>query len=78
VGVGRQKMRALQIASTIAAQAPLAVRASLVSSRTAADHGPHAAVREFNAQQSRLMATEDAAEGVRSFIERRQGRFVGA
>ena len=43
----------------------------------AVDHGPHAAIREFNAQQARLMATEDAAEGVRSFVERRKGRFSG-
>jgi enoyl-CoA hydratase/carnithine racemase len=77
VPAGRQKARALEIARTIAEQAPLAVRASLVSSRIAVDHGPHAAIREFNAQQARLMATEDAAEGVRSFIERRQARFSG-
>ena len=74
---GRQKERALEIARTIAEQAPLAVRASLASSRLSVDHEPHAAIREFHAQQSRLMATEDAAEGVRSFIERRAGRFRG-
>jgi enoyl-CoA hydratase len=77
VPAGQEKERALQIAGTIAAQAPLAVRASLASSRMAVDHGPHAAIREFNAQQARLMATEDAAEGVRSFVERRQARFSG-
>lgn len=77
VASGRQKERALEIARTIAEQAPLAVQASLASSRLAVEHGPHAAIREFNAQQSRLMATEDAAEGVRSFVERRRGRFTG-
>jgi len=77
VPTGREKARALEIAGTIAEQAPLAVRASLASSRTAVDQGPHAAIREFNAQQARLMATADAAEGVRSFIERRQARFSG-
>jgi enoyl-CoA hydratase len=74
---GREKARALEFARTIAEQAPLAVCASLASSRTAVDLGPHAAIREFNALQARLMATEDAAEGVRSFIERRKGRFSG-
>jgi enoyl-CoA hydratase len=74
---GTQKERALQLAGVIAEQAPLAVRASLASSRLAVDHGPHAAIREFNAQQARLMATGDAAEGVRSFVERRKGRFAG-
>jgi len=53
------------------------VRASLASSRIAVDQGPHAAIRELNAQQARLMATEDAAEGVRSFVERRSARFAG-
>jgi enoyl-CoA hydratase/carnithine racemase len=77
VPAGQQKTRALEIARTIAEQAPLAVRASLASSRISVDQGPHAAIREFNAQQARLMATEDAAEGMRSFVERRQGRFSG-
>jgi enoyl-CoA hydratase/carnithine racemase len=77
VAAGSQKQRALDIALAIAEQAPLAVRASLASSRMAVEHGPNAAVREFNAQQSKLMATRDAAEGVRSFTERRQGRFEG-
>jgi enoyl-CoA hydratase len=77
VPAGTERARALELARLIAEQAPLAVRASLASSRLAVDHGPHAAIREFNAQQARLMATEDAAEGVRSFVERRQARFSG-
>ena len=77
VPAGTQKDRALELARVIAEQAPLAVRASLASSRIAVDQGPHAAIREFNAQQARLMATEDAAEGVRSFVERRNARFAG-
>ena len=55
----------------------LAVRASLASSRLAVDAGPHQAIRDFNAQQSKLMATDDAAEGVRSFMERREPNFTG-
>jgi enoyl-CoA hydratase len=74
---GQQKTRAMEIAASIAEEAPLAVQASLASSRLAVDQGPHAAIREFNAQQARLMATQDAAEGVRSFVERRKGRFNG-
>jgi enoyl-CoA hydratase len=77
VPAGTQMQRALELARLIAEQAPLAVRASLASSRLAVDHGPHAAIRELNAQQARLMVTEDAAEGVRSFVERRQARFSG-
>jgi enoyl-CoA hydratase/carnithine racemase len=77
VTAGRQKDRALEIARVIAEQAPLAVRASLASSRIAVEQGPNASIREFNAQQAKLMATEDAAEGVRSFTERRKGLFKG-
>ena len=77
VPTGRQKARAMEIAGVIAEQAPLAVRASLASSRTAIDQGPEAAFREFRAQQARLMRTEDAAEGGRSFSERRRARFTG-
>jgi enoyl-CoA hydratase/carnithine racemase len=78
VPAGREKDRALAIARIIAEQAPLAVRASLASSRMSVEQGPHAAIREFNAQQAQLMSTEDAAEGVRSFTERRKGRFTGS
>jgi len=77
VAPGQEKARALAIARSIAEQAPLAVRASLASSRFAVELGPNAAIRELNAQQAKLMASADAAEGVRSFVERRAARFVG-
>ena len=77
VPTGSEKKRALEIAGVIAAQAPLAVQASLASSRMSVDQGPHAAIRDFNALQARLLATEDAKEGVRSFVERRAARFTG-
>jgi enoyl-CoA hydratase len=77
VQAGKEKARALEIAEVIAAQAPLAVQASLASSRTSIDQGPHAAIRDFNALQAQLLATEDAKEGVRSFVERRAARFTG-
>jgi enoyl-CoA hydratase/carnithine racemase len=77
VPAGEQKERALAIARTIAEQAPLAVRASLASSRLYADHGPHAAIREFAAAQAKLRESADAGEGLRSFVERRKGNFTG-
>jgi enoyl-CoA hydratase/carnithine racemase len=69
--------RALAVATEIAAQAPLAVSATLGSARLAAEQGPLAAIARFEAVQARLGATADAAEGVRSFIERRKARFTG-
>jgi enoyl-CoA hydratase/carnithine racemase len=77
VPAGTEKECAMAFAHKICEQAPLAVRASLASSHLAVAHGPHAAIREFNAQQAKLMASADAAEGVRSFIERRKAQFVG-
>jgi len=77
VATGQQLERALEIARTIAAQAPLAVRASLASSRRYAEHGPLGMKDAMEAVQRGLAQTADAAEGVRSFVERRQARFTG-
>lgn len=77
VPAGRQLERATAIAATIAAQAPLAVRASLASSRRYAERGPLGMKQEMDAVQRQLALTEDAAEGLRAFLERRSGRFTG-
>lgn len=70
--------RAIAIAETIAAQAPLAVRATMLNARRAVEQGFDAAVAEFRDTNYRLSRTEDAAEGVRSFIEKRPPRFGGS
>lgn len=77
VPAGSQFDKAMQIAERIAAQAPLAVRATLASTRKFAAQGQDAAVAEFRAVQARLSASEDAKEGVASFVEKRAGRFTG-
>ena len=77
VPVGKQLERALEIAAVIAAQAPLAVQATKASSRRFVEEGFAAAVRELGPTQQRLMASEDANEGVQSFIERRAAVFKG-
>ena len=69
--------KAVEIARTVAKQAPLGVRATLRSSRTAQVEGTEAAVAELLVLARELMDSEDAAEGVRSFIERREGNFKG-
>ena len=70
--------RALDLAQEIAQNAPLAVRASLASSRRYAEFGPIAAAATLDSVQRVLSTTDDAAEGVRSFVERRQARFKGS
>ena len=77
VPVGTQLERAIEIAQVIAAQAPLAVQATKASSRRFVEEGFAAAVRELGPTQRRLMASEDASEGVQSFIERRAAVFKG-
>jgi len=77
VPVGKQLQRALEIAAVIAAQAPLAVQATKASSRRFVEQGFAAAARELGPTQQRLLATEDATEGVQSFIERRTAVFKG-
>ncbi len=77
VPVGKQLERALEIAAVIAAQAPLAVQATKASSRRFVEEGFAAAVRELGPTQQRLMASEDANEGIQSFIERRTAVFKG-
>ena len=77
VPAGQQYERALAIARTIAEQAPLAVRASLASSRRYLEKGPVGIKAEMEAVQKRLAQTDDAAEGLRSFTERRKARFTG-
>jgi enoyl-CoA hydratase/carnithine racemase len=77
VPAGRQRDRAVEIAQLIAAQAPLGVQATLANARVAVAQGPAAAVEHLRATLPRVLASEDAAEGVRSFVERRDAQFRG-
>jgi enoyl-CoA hydratase/carnithine racemase len=65
------------IAATIARRAPLGVQATLRSARAAVERGPDAAAAELLGEARAIMGTEDAAEGMRSFVERRDGVFRG-
>jgi len=77
VPAGQELDEALRIAQRIAAQAPLAVVATRLNVMKAIEQGPLAAVADFIPVQQRLANSEDAAEGVRSFVERRPARFSG-
>ena len=69
--------RAVAIGEKIAAQAPLGVRATLESARLAQREGDAAAARALRGEIQKLMATDDAREGLQSFLERRAGSFSG-
>src|SRR6201996_1969455 len=66
------------IADTIAERAaPPGARATLASAHLARDQGDAAAIERLRPDVAALFATADAAEGVQSFIERRQAQFQG-
>ena len=70
--------RAREIAQTIAGRAaPLAVQVTLTSAHLAREQGDAAAIERLRPDVAALFATADAAEGVQSFIERRQAQFQG-
>jgi len=70
---------ARRIAHTIADRAaPLGVQAVLASAQRAAREGEAAAIERLRPEVRRLFGTADAAEGVQSFVERREARFRGS
>ena len=77
VPAGQELEEALSIAQRIAAQAPQAVVATRLNVLKAIEQGQAAAVADFIPVQKQLANSEDSAEGVRSFIERRPAQFSG-
>ena len=67
----------MQIAQAIAGQAPLGVQATLANARAARTDTERAAVTHLRGVLPGILRSEDAAEGLRSFVERRQARFEG-
>ena len=74
---GKHVERAVALAEAIAAQAPLGVRATLASARLAMDQGDEAAARRLLPDLQPILASEDAQEGLASFLERRAAKFRG-
>ncbi|MEO5919688.1 MAG: crotonase/enoyl-CoA hydratase family protein [Pseudolysinimonas sp.] len=74
---GEQYERGLALARAIAAQAPLAVQATLANARLAMREGPAAAEALLQGELVRLASSEDAAIGLRAFADRSPAEFVG-
>lgn len=77
VPTGTQLERAIEIAQLIARQAPLGVQTALRASLRAVREGEVAAAEHLVPEMVALLETEDAAEGRRSFAERRSADFAG-
>ncbi|HEV7159455.1 MAG TPA: enoyl-CoA hydratase/isomerase family protein, partial [Caulobacteraceae bacterium] len=69
---------ALALANEIAVNAPLAVEATRATLRAGLAAAVKAQTDHELVEQTRLRATQDFAEGVRSVNERRPGVFIGA
>lgn len=76
---GEQLNKAMEIAEQVADAAPLGVQAALKASRfsEAHYHDQGASVKQFMSDMVAVMESEDAAEGVNSFLERRKAAFKG-
>jgi enoyl-CoA hydratase/carnithine racemase len=74
---GTQLDRALELAERIAAQAPLAVRATLGNAKLAVRSGDAAAIERLPAELARLSATEDARTGMAAFLTRTAPNYRG-
>ena len=77
VPAGSQVERALEIGREIAADAPLAIQATKASSLRYVQEGEQAAIDALPAMGREMTATEDFAEGLASFVERRTAVFQG-
>jgi enoyl-CoA hydratase len=76
---GEQFAKAFEIAGQVAAAAPLAVQGCLKATRFSNAHyeDKMACVKQFMADLKPVMESEDAVEGVNSFLERRPAVFKG-
>lgn len=75
---GQELERAIELAEFIATRAaPLAIQGALRTAHKAIDEGHDASAAGYVKEIETLFTTEDAREGLTSFVERRQANFQG-
>ena len=77
VPAGQQVARAIEIAQRIAGNAPIGLRAMKEAALKYIQAGEAMAIAAIPAIHAQVMDTEDAKEGIRSFVERREAKFQG-
>jgi|SRR5579883_850728 enoyl-CoA hydratase/carnithine racemase len=77
VPAGQQIERAMELARIIASNAPLGIQVTKQAGRKFIEQGEQAAIAVIADIRGRVLNTADAAEGIKSFIERRAAVFQG-
>ena len=77
VAAGTQVERAMEITRLINKNAPLGVQATKTTGRKFIEAGESEGVAAIEDLRKTVMNTKDAAEGIRSFMERREANFLG-
>lgn len=77
VPAGQQTARAMELAAIIARNAPLGIQVTKEAGRRFIEAGEQAAIAVVPEIRARVLGTEDAKEGIRSFVERREAVFTG-
>jgi enoyl-CoA hydratase/carnithine racemase len=77
VPFGNHIDRGMEIAHLIARNAPLGLRAMKQAALRYIEAGERAAIAAISGVKEQVMDSEDAKEGIRSFVERREARFMG-
>jgi enoyl-CoA hydratase len=77
VPAGQQVERAMALAEIIARNAPLGIQVTKEAGRKFIEAGEQAAIAIIPQIRERVLNTSDAAEGIKSFVERRAAVFQG-
>ena len=77
VPVGQQAARAMELAQLIAKNAPLGIQVTKEAGLKFIKAGEQAAIDVIPEIRARVLDSEDAKEGIRSFVERRSAVFKG-
>lgn len=77
VPAGQQNERAMELARMISRNAPLGIQVTKEAGRKFIEAGEQAAIAVVPKIRERVMNSDDAKEGIKSFVERRAAVFVG-